>query len=122
MNGNWSRTPSTSATTVQRYWRSYSKPRHDAHGRSQEGNSPYSPEGVDGRGFPAKFDPATRASPNLLTGRSVCFVPDVGEEFFSQDDAHSLVGMLHIGPEALEWRLTSPERVPGTGLYDTGAV
>jgi hypothetical protein len=52
----------------------------------------------------------------------VCFVPDVGEEFFSQDDAHSLVGMLHIGPEALEWRLTSPERVPGTGLYDTGAV
>jgi len=34
--------------------------------------------------------------------RKVCFVPEAGEEFFSQDDAHRLVGMLHKGSEALE--------------------
>jgi hypothetical protein len=55
-------------------------------------------------------------------GRRVCFVPEFGEEFFSQDDAHRVVGMLHIGSEALEWGLTKPERIPGTGPYDTGAV
>jgi hypothetical protein len=36
-------------------------------------------------------------------GRRVCFVPEAGEEFFSRDDAHRVVGMLHIGSEALEW-------------------
>jgi hypothetical protein len=51
----------------------------------------------------------------------VCFIPEFGEEFFSQDDAHRVVGMLHIGSEALEWGLT-PGRIPGTGPYDTGAV
>jgi hypothetical protein len=55
-------------------------------------------------------------------GRRACFVPEVGEGFFSQDDAHRVVGMLHIGSEALEWGLASSERVPGTGPYDTGAV
>jgi hypothetical protein len=56
-------------------------------------------------------------------GRKVCFVPEAGEEFFSQDEAHRVVGMLHSGSEALEWELTSSEgRVPGMGPYDTGAV
>ena len=55
-------------------------------------------------------------------GRRVCFVPEAGEEFFSRDDAHRVVGMLHIGSEALEWGLIEPERYPGTGPYDTGAV
>jgi len=60
-------------------------------------------------------------------GGRVCFVPEAGEEFFSQDDAHRVVGMLHIGSEALEWGsalegYAEPERYPGTGPYDTGAV
>ena len=55
-------------------------------------------------------------------GRRVCFVPEAGEEFFSQDDAHRVVGMLHKGSEILEWGLRSSERHPGTGPYDTGAV
>jgi hypothetical protein len=54
--------------------------------------------------------------------RKVCFVPEAGEEFFSQDDAHRLVGMLHKGSEALEWGHSSSQRNPGTGPYDTGAV
>ncbi len=55
-------------------------------------------------------------------GRRVCFIPEAGEEFFSRDDVHRVVGMLHIGSEALEWGLTSSERYPGTGQYDTCAV
>jgi hypothetical protein len=55
-------------------------------------------------------------------GRGVCFVPEAGEEFFSRDDVHRLVGMLHTGSEDLEWGLTEPERQPGKGPYDTGAV
>jgi hypothetical protein len=55
-------------------------------------------------------------------GRRVCFVPEAGEEFFSRDDVRRVVGMLHIGSEALEWELTSSDRYPGTGPYDTGAV
>jgi hypothetical protein len=54
--------------------------------------------------------------------RKVSFVPEAGEEFFSQNDAHRLVGMLHKGSEALEWGLSSSQRNPGTGPYDTGAV
>jgi hypothetical protein len=60
-------------------------------------------------------------------GRKVCFVPEAGEEFFSRDDAHRVVGMLHKGSEVLEWGLElegqpGTERYPGTGPYDTGAV
>jgi len=49
------------------------------------------------------------------------------DEFFSHDDAHRVVGMLHKGSEALEWgppleEHTGTERIPGTGPYDTGAV
>jgi hypothetical protein len=55
-------------------------------------------------------------------GQKVSFVPEAGEEFFSQDDAHRVVGMLHKGSEALEWGLRSSERYPGTRPYDTGAV
>jgi hypothetical protein len=54
--------------------------------------------------------------------RKVCFVPNAGEEFFSRDDAHRVVGMLHKGSEVLEWGLSTSERHPGTGPYDTGAV
>ena len=54
--------------------------------------------------------------------RKVCFVPEAGEEFFSRDDAHRVVGMLHKGSEALEWGLRTSERHPGIGPYDTGAV
>ena len=53
--------------------------------------------------------------------RKVCFVPEAGEEFFSQDEAHRLVGMLRKGSEALEWGLSSSERHPGTGPYDTAS-
>jgi hypothetical protein len=52
----------------------------------------------------------------------VCFDPEAGEEFFSRDDAHRVVGMLRKGSEVLEWGLSSSERYPGTGPYDTGAV
>ena len=55
-------------------------------------------------------------------GARACFVLEAGEEFFSRDDVHRVVGMLHTGAEALEWGLTSSERYPGTGPYDTGAV
>ena len=60
-------------------------------------------------------------------GRRVCFVPEAGEEFFSQDGAHRVVGMLHKGSEVLEWGLElegqpGTERYPGTGPYHTGAV
>ena len=59
--------------------------------------------------------------------RKVCFVPEAGEEFFSRDDAHRVVGILHKGSEVLEWGLEleeqpGTERYPGTGPYDTGAV
>jgi hypothetical protein len=33
-------------------------------------------------------------------------------EFFSRDDVHRVVGMLHKGPEVLEWG-QAPERDPG---------
>ena len=33
--------------------------------------------------------------------RKVCFVPEAGEEFFSQDDAHRVVGMLHKSSSVL---------------------
>ena len=55
-------------------------------------------------------------------GRRMCFVPEAGEEFFSRDDVHRVVGFLHTGSEALEWGLREPGRYPGTGPYDTGAV
>ena len=72
-----------------------------------------------------------RASQVLI--RRIClryedrFVPEAEEEFFSQDDAHRVVGMLHRGSEVLEWGLAleaypGTERYPGTGPYDTGAV
>jgi|SRR5688572_25620005 hypothetical protein len=44
--------------------------------------------------------------------RKVCFVPEAEEEFFSRDDAHMVVGMLHKGSEVLEWGLRSSERHP----------
>jgi hypothetical protein len=60
-------------------------------------------------------------------GRRACFVPEAGEEFFSRDDVHRVVGFLHEGSEALEWgpaleEQPGTERVPGEGPYDTGAV
>jgi hypothetical protein len=51
-------------------------------------------------------------------GRRVCFVPEAGEEFFSRDDAHRVVGMLHTGSEDIEggWRYRrgSPEKARTT--------
>jgi hypothetical protein len=54
-------------------------------------------------------------------GRRVCFVPEAGEEFFSQDGAQGGRDVAHRlgGPRG---GLTDPERYPGTGPYDTGAV
>lgn len=54
-------------------------------------------------------------------GRKVCFIPEAREEFFSQDDAHRIVGILHRGSEALEWGLR-PERHPSTAPYVSGLV
>jgi hypothetical protein len=79
----------------------------------------------------AKNDPGDRRTAEVRirriclrydAGRRACFVPEAGEEFFSQDDAHRLVGMLHTGSEDLEWGLMEPERFPGEAPYDTGAV
>jgi len=56
------------------------------------------------------------------SSRRMCFIPESGEEFFSRDDAHRVVGMLHKGSEVLEWGLRSSQRHPGTGPYDTGDV
>jgi hypothetical protein len=42
-------------------------------------------------------------------GRKVCFAPEPEEEFFSQDDAHRVVGMLHKGTEVLE---CAPHAIP----------
>ena len=60
-------------------------------------------------------------------GRRTRFVPGAGEEFFSRDEAHRVVGVLHKGSETLEWGPvlkgeSGAERQPGTGPYDTGAV
>jgi hypothetical protein len=60
-------------------------------------------------------------------GGRPCFVPEAGEEFFSRDDVHRVVGMLHVGSERPEWGPAregseGAERFPGTGPYDTGAV
>jgi hypothetical protein len=60
-------------------------------------------------------------------GGKACFVPKAGDEFFSRDDAHRVVGMLHAGAERLEWGpvledAAGTERFPGIGPYDTGAV
>lgn len=55
-------------------------------------------------------------------GGRVCFIPEAGEEFFSQDDAQRVVGMLRSGSDALEWGLASSERYPGTEPHDTGSI
>lgn len=36
-------------------------------------------------------------------GRVSTLIPEAGEEFFSQDDAHRLVGILRKSSAALEW-------------------
>jgi hypothetical protein len=36
-------------------------------------------------------------------GRRVCFVPEAGEEFFSQDDAYRVVGLMRSASAVLEW-------------------
>ena len=84
---------------------------------------------VSRRGADDSWDPTAgemliwRICVSYEDGRKVCFVPEAEEEFFSQDEAHRVVGMLHSGSEALEWGFTSSEgRVPGMGPYDTGAV
>ena len=50
--------------------------------------------------------------------RKVCFVPEAGEEFFSQDDVHRLVGMLHkarkLSSGVLAHRRGTPVRDPTT--------
>ncbi|MEW6636235.1 MAG: hypothetical protein AB1425_05415 [Actinomycetota bacterium] len=50
---------------------------------------------------------------------TVTFVPEAGEEFFSQDDVHRLVGLLQQSSQALEWG-TAPDGIPdseqGSGL------
>jgi hypothetical protein len=54
-------------------------------------------------------------------GRKVCFISEASEEFFSQDDAHRVVEIMHRGSEALEWGLR-PERHPSTAPDATGLV
>jgi hypothetical protein len=51
----------------------------------------------------------------------VCFIPEAGEEFFSQDDAYRVVGMMRSSSNVLEWGI-APERDTEEGPYDTGAV
>jgi hypothetical protein len=48
--------------------------------------------------------------------RRMYFIPESGEEFFSRDDAHGVVGMLHKGSEVLEWGLRRHRRgIPARG-------
>jgi len=54
-------------------------------------------------------------------GRKVCFVPEAEEEFFSRDDVHRVVGMLHKGSEILEWD-PAPERTRRGEIPGHGAV
>lgn len=54
-------------------------------------------------------------------GGSVCFVPEAREEFFSQDDAHRVVGLLRAASGVLEWGL-KPEHNPDASTYDTGGA
>ena len=66
--------------------------------------------------------PIRRICVRYGVGRRACFIPEAGEEFFSRDDLHGVVGMLQIGSEHLEWSPaqegeTDEERFPGTGWY-----
>jgi hypothetical protein len=36
-------------------------------------------------------------------GRRVCFIPEAGEEFFSQDDAYRVVGLMRSASNVVEW-------------------
>jgi hypothetical protein len=44
----------------------------------------------------------------------MCFVPEVEETSFSQDDMHGVVETLPSGPDALEWGVTT-ESHPDAG-------
>jgi len=52
-------------------------------------------------------------------GWKVRLFPEAREEFYSQDDAYRVVGILDRGSEVLEWGL-GPERDPSTTPYVTG--
>jgi hypothetical protein len=54
-------------------------------------------------------------------GKRMCFIPEFQEEFFSQDDAYRVVGLIRSASNVLEWGI-APERDPEEGPYDTGAV
>jgi len=67
-----------------------------------------------------------RTSDNVLIRRisvrygdgTVSFIPEAREEFFSQDDAHRVAGMLRQSSQTLEWGLTptgDPEPEQGSG-------
>jgi hypothetical protein len=59
---------------------------------------------TDGLGDPRASEVRIRRiSVRYEDGRALTFIPEAGEEFFSQDDAHRLVGVLRKSSAALEW-------------------
>jgi len=83
--------------------------------------------GGNGEGKPRAADVLIRRIRLRYEDGRGTFFPEAGEEFFSRDDVHRVVGFLHGGSEVLEWgpaleEQPGTERVPGEGPYDTGAV
>jgi hypothetical protein len=66
------------------------------HGEEASHERPWGPAGQRGAD-PADLHPLRGRQEGVLR-------PRAGEEFFSQDDAQRVVGMMHIGSEALDWR------------------
>ncbi len=59
---------------------------------------------VDGLGEPgASGVRIRRISVRYEDGRRTSFIPEAEEEFFSQDDAERVVGILRKSSSALEW-------------------
>lgn len=52
-----------------------------------------------------------RISVRYEDGREMSFIPEAEEEYFSQDDAERVVGILHKSSSALEWS-RMPEGYP----------
>jgi hypothetical protein len=59
---------------------------------------------ADGLGDPGSSGVRIRRiSVHYEDGRAMIFIPEVKEEYFSQDDAERVVGILRKASSALEW-------------------
>ena len=53
--------------------------------------------------------------------RSICFVPQTGEELLPRDDVNRVVSLLSDGSNALQWGLAA-KREPDTSSDEKGTV